>query len=80
MIINGVNYRYVDPNFRNCWCGYSWNPGIRRKSDYLKMFPNGISEHYDELACSIHVKKFNYKVVLLQPTVCYHIGYGRSTQ
>jgi hypothetical protein len=73
-------YKYVDPNFRDCWCGYSWNPGLRRKSDYVKMFPNGINKHYDELACSRHVKKFDYKVVLLNPSVCYHIGYGRSTQ
>lgn len=79
-ILEDFSYRYVDPNFRGCWCGYSWNPGLRRKSDYLKMFPSGITKHVDELDCSLYVKNFNYKVVLLNPTVCYHIGYGRSTQ
>lgn len=79
IITDGVRYRLVDPNFNNSWNGYSWNPGLRRKSDHIKMFPNGISAFKDELACAIHTKNFNYKTVLLDKTCCYHIGYNRTT-
>ena len=77
---NDYTFSYLDPEFRGVWCGYSWNPGLRRKSDYLRMFPNGIVEHVDELECSKYVRKeFQYLTVLLFPTVCFHIGYGRTT-
>ncbi len=60
------------------WNGYSWNPGLRRKSDYLKMFPNGVSEFGDEYDCANHVRKYNYKSAVLEQTSCYHIGYKRT--
>jgi hypothetical protein len=76
---NEIQFKEVDNNYAGCWNGYSWNPGLRRKSDYLKMFPNGISQFKDELQCALHTRNFNYKAVMLQPTSCYHIGYDRST-
>lgn len=77
--LDDFKYRVVDPNFMDVWTGYSWNPGLRRKSDYLRMFPNGVSAFADERECSAHSKNFNYKTVLLLPTVCNHIGWGRTT-
>jgi hypothetical protein len=74
-----IQFKVMDSNFNGHWNGYSWNPGLRRKSDYLKMFPNGISQFKDELQCALHTRNFNYKAVMLQPTSCYHIGYDRST-
>jgi len=62
------------------WNGYSWNPGLRYKSDYLKMFPNGLQEFGEEFDCMQHSKKFNYKVVSSLNTSCYHIGYNRHTE
>ena len=76
---DGVEYRDVHNNFNGVWNGYSWNPGLRRKSDYLQMFPNGVAEFQSEMACAIHSRKFDYKVVQLNHTSCYHIGYNRST-
>ena len=64
----------------NQWNGYSYNPGLRRKSDYLKMFPNGVAAVGDELSCAIHTAQFNYKSVLLLKTACHHIGYNRHTE
>jgi hypothetical protein len=77
---NNIGYKFLDDNWRDCWTGFSFNPGLRRKSDIVKMFPNGLSEFKDEMQASIHTKKFNYKAVLLEKTVCKHIGYGRQTQ
>jgi ribosomal protein L33 len=74
---NGIGYYLINPNCNN-WNGFSYNPGLRRKSDYIKMFPNGMSSIGNEYDCSIYSKKFNYKVVTLEDTTCKHIGYTRT--
>lgn len=61
------------------WNGYSWNPGLRRKSDYLRMFPDGLHIYGEEFDCMQHSKNFDYKVISLINTSCYHIGYNRHT-
>lgn len=77
--LNFANFRKL-PWWRNEWTGYSWNPGLRRKSDYHNMFPNGIQEFGDEIDCSKHSMKFNYLAVMLENTACAHIGYDRHTE
>jgi hypothetical protein len=77
--LNFTNFRKL-PWWRNEWTGYSWNPGLRRKSDYVSMFPNGVQEFSDEIDCSKHSMNFNYLAVLLENTSCYHIGYDRHTE
>jgi GT2 family glycosyltransferase len=78
-----IHYRLMSQNFMSMptqiWNGYSWNPGLRRKSDYLKMFPDGISSFGDEYLCCDHTKKFNYLSAVLENTSCYHIGYNNRT-
>ena len=80
---NGIRYKLMSHSFTSIpsqtWNGYSWNPGLRRKSDYLKMFPNGISEFGDEYLCCDHTKKFNYTSAILEKTSCHHIGYNNRT-
>lgn len=77
-----VEYLILSQEFRSTptqmWNGYSWNPGLRRKSDYLKMFPKGVSEFGDEYDCAHHTKKFNYKSAILSNTSCYHLGFERT--
>ena len=77
--LNFVNFRKI-PYWRDAWTGYSWNPGLRRKRDYLTMFPNGVQEFGDEIDCSKHSMNFNYLAVLLENTACFHIGYDRHTE
>ena len=77
--LNFVNFRKI-PWWRDAWTGYSWNPGLRRKSDYALMFPNGVQEFGDEIDCSKHSMKFNYLAVSLENTACEHIGYDRHTE
>lgn len=78
--INGVYVREVSKNYIHTWGGFSHNPGLKRKSDWLKMFPNGFAEFKDELACNNHVvKNHNYKAVSLNNWAVRHIGWGRHT-
>lgn len=78
--VQGVGYKFLDSDFRGVWNGFSFNPGLRRKSDLLKMFPKGLVEFKDEMQASLHTRKFNYKAVSLENTACRHIGWGVTTQ
>lgn len=78
--IDNVGFKFLDNNWRDTWTGFSFNPGLRRKSDLDKMFPNGLIEFKDEMQASIHTKKFNYRAVRLENTACKHIGWGNRTQ
>jgi len=77
---NNIEFRDVDRNFNGVWNGFSWNPGLRRKSDYIKFFPCGFQSFTGEQECAIYLKKYNYGVVKLVDTCCKHIGYNNSTQ
>ena len=81
---NNVRYSLLEQQFTTIpgqtWNGYSWNPGLRRKSDYLRMFPIGLSFFGDEYMCCDHTKKFNYLSANLEYTSCYHIGYNNRTK
>lgn len=80
-------YRMV----KNChfgdWCGFSFNPGLRRKSDYLKMFPNGFNVHnlhgsnsvLSEHDCNMVASAQGYRAAILNKPACRHIGDGKST-
>lgn len=70
------------------WNGFSWNPGLRRLSDYKKMFPHGfeffITTHKSgailERDCMINTRNFNYKAALLKNSVCEHLGHKNPTK
>jgi len=78
--VDGVGYRFLEPDFMGVWNGFSFNPGLRRKSDIMKMFPCGLIEYKDEMQSAIHTRKFNYKAVCLENTACKHIGWNNRTQ
>jgi hypothetical protein len=61
------------------WKGFTFNPGLRRKSDYLKMFKDGFTKLGSEIECSIHANTFDYKAISIKNTSCKHIGNGRHT-
>jgi len=52
--------------------GFSWNPHLRRKSDYIKP--------YSEIGKEYHIGKFysEYKTAILEEGYCRHIGGGRT--
>jgi hypothetical protein len=75
---NNTLYKNIEV-WEKLWGGFSLNPGLRRKSDYLNFFPNGFSEFKDEIECSKYLISKKYKTVLLNETSCYHNGYNKRT-
>lgn len=82
-----IPFRKVRLNHLGEWSGFSGNPSLRRKSDYLTMFPNGYSQFIipntfgglTELACNNHAKAQGYRAAsLIHPSI-RHLGHGRST-
>lgn len=76
---DGVLFRHVQKGYKDNWGGFSWNPGLRRKKDWAKMFPKGYAEYGDEILCNHVANIHNYTAVSLVNTACRHIGYGRHT-
>jgi glycosyltransferase involved in cell wall biosynthesis len=82
---SGIGYKKIANPHYGTWCGFSWNPGIRRLKDYKHMFPNGFAEFEDlkgidsELFCNEHAKKLGYGAVLLTSGACYNVGHKKST-
>lgn len=80
-------YRMV----KNChfgdWCGFSFNPGLRRLSDYKQIFPNGynaLNTHgtnsvFNEHECNQVASSQGYRAAILNNRVCRHLGEGKST-
>lgn len=83
----GIPYQMMKAQHCGDWCGFSHNPGLRRKSDYLRMFPNGFAEFIlpnqkavmTEHNCNLHAAKQGYRAATLTNPTCVHIGDGRST-
>jgi hypothetical protein len=84
---NNTKYKMMKKNHLGTWGGFSFNPGLRRKSDYIKMFPNGYSEFskpnvfqgLGEYECNNHAMDQGYRAAILLNTKCVHIGGGRTT-
>lgn len=69
------------------WCGFSFNPGLRRLRDYKMMFPQGynaLNTHgtnsaLNEHECNQVASTFGYRAAILNNPSCQHIGEGKST-
>lgn len=84
---SGIQYRVVMAPHDGRWCGFSWNPGLRRLSDYKRMFPEGFSKFavtvsnmpgakpnaVSEFNCSGHALDQGYKAATLLDEYCYHV-------
>jgi hypothetical protein len=80
-------YKMVKQSHFGDWCGFSFNCGLRRLSDYKQMFPNGynvLNTHgtnsaLNEHECNQVASSFGYRAALLNNPSCIHIGEGKST-
>ncbi len=80
-------YRMVKPCHFGDWTGFSFNPGLRRLSDYKLMFPDGYNVHnkhgsnsvLSEHDCNMVTIEYNYRAAILNNRVCRHLGEGKST-
>lgn len=75
---NGT-FNMMKDNIMDFWCGFSFTPGLIRKSDYNKIFPNGYNEYQSEGECNIAAKPYNYKPAILKNGVCFTTGNGKTT-
>ncbi len=81
------NYRMVKQFHYGDWCGFSFNPGLRRLSDYKLMFPDGFNSYnthgtnsaLNEHECNQVASTFGYRAALLNNPSCIHIGDNQST-
>lgn len=80
-------YRMVKQSHFGDWCGFSFNPGLRRLSDYKRMFPNGynalnthgVNSVLNEHECNQVASAQGYRAAILNNRVCRHLGEGKST-
>jgi glycosyltransferase involved in cell wall biosynthesis len=77
---NGIEYYIHNLWWNGQWGGYTFNPGLIRKSDYdthIKSFYNNFTD--ESKVSPFYLEKGKYVVSLTEHLQCYyHIGGGRS--
>ena len=84
---SGIKYRMLKLPHCGNWCGFSFNPGLRRLSDYNRLFPNGYAFHMkpgepgvlSEFNCNAHAMANGYRAALLLNGACLNMGQHVST-
>lgn len=82
-----VPYRMLRLPHWGSWCGFSWNPGLRRMKDYHRLFPNGYKPYImpgevgfqTEYRCNIHAMENGYRAAFLVHGACDNMGHELST-
>jgi GT2 family glycosyltransferase len=64
-------------NYLGTWHGFSWNPGLRRNSDYK--FIKNYKQYKDEAGVGNFYKEHGYLAVCLEEEYCKHLGTNSST-
>ena len=67
---------YWQPANAPSWSGFSFNPGLRRMSDYHRMKP--MQQYGSEVGASKAHNAAGYEYSVLIKPYCTHIGDGRS--
>lgn len=71
----GITFMMADPQAHPEYFGYSFNPGMRRRSEYLRFGP--FADYRGERELSYCFKKLGYQMAYLQPPAVRHAGWGR---
>lgn len=86
MTANKTRYQMMSSDYQGQWSGHSFNPGLRRLSDYQNLFPNGyagvttfnIKEPWkSEIEVGQVYKKAGFKAATLMQGFVKHLGNGR---
>jgi hypothetical protein len=81
---NGRPFKIAEPGWAGGWGGFTFNPGLRRRSDYARIVSYGSVGTYaahgfeNELAFSKLYMDMGFRIAALTPGHCYHTGGGRS--
>jgi hypothetical protein len=81
---NRTKFQMLAHNYRSVWSGFSFNPGLRRLSDYQKVGPysnlttfNPKSPLDSEIAVGQAYLRAGFRAATLLTGYCKHIGTGR---
>jgi hypothetical protein len=87
LTFNDVRFQEMAVNYKRQWHGMTWNPGLRRLSDYMAAGPFANfckwnpKDHIEaELAFNDHYRKLGFKAATLCRGFIKHIGYTNSTK
>ncbi len=69
---SGLRYHEYMLNYLGAWHGFSWNPGLRRKSDYELIKP--YKTYGEESGVGRKYKELGYVAACLEKSYCKHIG------
>lgn len=80
-----IQYRLLGHDINNWWHGFTFNPGLRRLSDWQKIGPYMKIGIYDESRlkeCEIGQEfyKQGYRAAILNDEYCHHIGGVNTTK
>ena len=75
--INKTTYHEYIPNYLGAWHGFSWNPGLRRLSDYNLIKP--YKNYTEESGVGITYYKMGRLSACLEKYYCKHIGQNSTT-
>lgn len=74
----GVSYRTVNAEADPDWHGFTFNPGLRRHADYLRIKP------FDDVGHEYEINKryfeLGYRAAILDNPATEHIGWRRSVR
>jgi GT2 family glycosyltransferase len=74
---SGLEYRQYEFNHQDMWHGFSWNPGLRRLDDYLKIQP--YKQYGGEAEVGKVYKDLGYFAICFDESYCRHLGtFSRS--
>ncbi len=89
ILLTSTNVPYRMLKLPHCgnWCGFSWNPGLRRTGDYNRLFPNGYAHHVGagetgslaEYRSNAHAMENGYRAAFLVNGACNNMGQNVST-
>ena len=70
-------FHEYETNYLGMWHGFSWNPGLRRNSDYK--FIKNYKQYKDEAGVGNFYKENGYISVCLEQECCKHLGTNSFT-
>lgn len=73
---NTIYHKYL-PNYLGEWHGFSWNPGLRRLSDYNLIKP--YKKYLNEQGVNKIMYQMGFSAACLEKTYCKHIGNNSIT-
>ena len=74
----GVIYHEYQTNYLGAWHGFSWNPGLRRLSDYSEIKP--YKQYGEESGVGLKYYKMGKRSACLEKFYCKHIGQHSTTE